>query len=204
MSADPILNQVVQAIKSGDKATARSLIASYLKTNPKSAPAWYLAANALEDKAKQIDALQRLLAIAPDYQPAKRMLAKLHSPDELETLLSHTPPLKRNTNLIIGAAALAVIAVVVIIGGIVMLLQQRQQNAAATATGAVVAAVSTATAQQQLTQVEVEAATSRAIVAFLTETLPPTWTPAYSPTPVPTDTPIPTAIPTITDVPPSK
>ena len=82
MSTDSILSQAANAIKTGDKATARTLIRSYLKTNPKSAPGWYLSAFVLESKDKQIDALQRALVIAPDYDLARAALAKLRPIDE--------------------------------------------------------------------------------------------------------------------------
>ena len=96
MSTDPVLSQAAQAIKTGDKTTARTLIRSHLKTNPQSAPGWYMAAFVLEGKDKQINALQRALAIAPDYSPAKTMLAKLSPTDVLDIPRSSLQPIINN------------------------------------------------------------------------------------------------------------
>jgi hypothetical protein len=192
MSTDPILNQAAQAIKAGDKATARTLIQSYLKNNPQSAPGWYLAANVLEAKDKQIEALQRALAIEPNYEPANTMLANLRSTNDSEVPLASSVPAtpKQPRSVLPLIAALVVVLVLIVVGGIFLVERQGQHNTDASATELIAAQNATAMAKQQT------------LVAALSATFTPSNTPTdtstNTPTTTPTSTPTPSNTPSAT------
>jgi hypothetical protein len=86
------LKQAIELIKSGDRAKAVTIISTVLKTDKSNVNAWYLLANALTDKDKQIKALENALKIQPSNTRASTMLAKLRAqaappaPEPQETL----------------------------------------------------------------------------------------------------------------------
>ena len=77
MPGDESLEQAVQAIKSGDTASAQKLLVSYLSANSNNDKAWLLLADCVDDQAKQRYCLQKALAVQPENQEAQRALEKL-------------------------------------------------------------------------------------------------------------------------------
>jgi hypothetical protein len=80
MAMADVRTQLLQAynwIKEGKRAEAEALLIRVLGSDEKNADAWWLLANALTEPAEQAEALDQLLALRPDDEKAKKMLAKL-------------------------------------------------------------------------------------------------------------------------------
>ena len=74
------LKQAIGMIKAGDRATATRLVTSVLKTDKSNPDAWFVLANALTERDKQIKALENALRLQPGYSRAQAMLDKLRPP----------------------------------------------------------------------------------------------------------------------------
>jgi len=73
MEEEPI-SQGQKALKAGDKARARRLLAQALKLNPRNDAAWVILSTVVEEPERVIDCLERALAINPENQIAQRKL----------------------------------------------------------------------------------------------------------------------------------
>lgn len=75
--ADPRtqLKQAYDLIKAGQKPEAFAMLNSLIEQYPTSHEGWWLIANAAPTPEMAKDACQRVLAIRPDYAPAKLMMA---------------------------------------------------------------------------------------------------------------------------------
>ena len=72
----------IDALKEGDKAKARKLLAAAIKENPNDEDAWLAMAYAVEDEAQYIECMQRVIAINPDNRQAKKALAKVDAAEK--------------------------------------------------------------------------------------------------------------------------
>ncbi len=72
----PDLIRIISAINEGDKARARELVKSLLKTSP-SAEAWYQASRVAEKPEHELVCLQRALGYDPLHREARRRLSQL-------------------------------------------------------------------------------------------------------------------------------
>ena len=79
MAAAPELKEAYGLIKNGDKSSARDMLVDYLDTNPDDPNAWWLMANAVEDKELRKESLERVLELNPGFEKAEQALAKLGS-----------------------------------------------------------------------------------------------------------------------------
>jgi hypothetical protein len=77
MPGDESFDQAIQAIKSGDKASAQKLLAASLSVDPDNERGWILLAGCVDDPAKKRYCLQKALAIQPENEEAQRALEKL-------------------------------------------------------------------------------------------------------------------------------
>lgn len=92
MGTDAQLQQALQFIRAGKRQDARHELAKLIRNSPHHAQAWYLLSLLIEDRQKQIDCLQRTLALAPDHVQAKELLARLTQAarvPEQSALLAH-------------------------------------------------------------------------------------------------------------------
>ena len=71
------LQQAIQATQSGDKETAKRLLAFALRANPSNVQAWLRMSEAVDTDAQRRECLQRVLDIEPDNQVARAELARL-------------------------------------------------------------------------------------------------------------------------------
>lgn len=74
------MQQAFQLIKAGRKQDAVKLLVPLLKQDKNNVNAWWLMANALEDKDKKEKALEAVLRLKPDHTAAKEMLAQMKPP----------------------------------------------------------------------------------------------------------------------------
>ncbi|MBN1284544.1 MAG: tetratricopeptide repeat protein [Anaerolineae bacterium] len=74
------LQQAQQLIKAGQRKEAYQLLRRLLQADPNNAQVWWLVAHAVPDPDQQRKALQHVLRIRPDYQPAQQALDKLKQP----------------------------------------------------------------------------------------------------------------------------
>lgn len=67
----------IQALKSGDRATARKLLAGAVKQDPNDAAAWLWLTGALDTDEERAACLRQVLRIDPGNQTAARGLAQI-------------------------------------------------------------------------------------------------------------------------------
>jgi len=92
------LSQAQDAIRQGDKATARVILRKVIMESPSSAQAWFLMAQAVEERERVVDCLQIGLRLDPSNQAAQKAFAVLTqkqdrlSSEPTETPLHPSPP----------------------------------------------------------------------------------------------------------------
>jgi len=85
------LKNVFALINANEREQARAQIQQIVKTHPQNADAWYLVALLMEDKARQIQALDRVLAINPQHKAALTLKSNLGSPQTPEVSYPASP-----------------------------------------------------------------------------------------------------------------
>ena len=76
-TSEELIQESITEYKSGNKNTAKRLLASVVKKEPDNARAWYLLSQAVDKKEQAIYCLSRVLKINPDNSQAKNRLRKL-------------------------------------------------------------------------------------------------------------------------------
>jgi hypothetical protein len=105
MMLSPDLIPIVNAINAGDKARARALIQSLLKTSP-SAEVWYQASRVAEKPEHELICLQRALGYDPYHIEARRRLSQLQpTPPPAQVAPQVAAPDKRRSTAEHKAAA---------------------------------------------------------------------------------------------------
>lgn len=79
--------EAVQAVRRGDRETARRLMRQVILENPSYAPAWLWMSGLVDDKQQQRECLERVLALDPTCQAARDGLEIL----KLQEMLAVTP-----------------------------------------------------------------------------------------------------------------
>lgn len=87
------LQPIRDALKSGDKKTAQTLLRPLLKDQP-SAEVWYLAALACSTDEKAIYCLRQALDLQPQHSGANRLLLKLEGIKPVSPALHEQPPVE--------------------------------------------------------------------------------------------------------------
>lgn len=77
MLATMSLKQAIKAIKAGDKATGKQLLARVLKTDPHNEYAWLWMTEVVDSKKESLMCLRNVLKINPNHDIAKRKIAEL-------------------------------------------------------------------------------------------------------------------------------
>lgn len=72
-----LLQQAEEHMKAGRRQAALPLLAAHLQKSPDSARGWWLLSLAVSETKQQIDCLERVLKIDPEYSPARTRLDKL-------------------------------------------------------------------------------------------------------------------------------
>lgn len=89
---EEIFSQAVQAARSGDRATARSLLADLVRQSPREARAWYLLSQVVEQPERAKFCLQKTLEIEPSNAKARQRLEALESGTWTPGAASAAPP----------------------------------------------------------------------------------------------------------------
>jgi peroxiredoxin len=195
------LQQAEQLLREGKKQEARAVLVGYVRSNPSSTRGWWMLSFALTDPKQQIECVERVLWLDPNYAPARARLEKLNGSVQssvspfVETtspqpvIVSSQPakgasspasqkpaprPGKKANNLVLQYAVLAVMgcmAMGVVGFGVVMIVRG-------------------------YSNVPMQAA-PLAQPVVITPTLPPTWTPPATATLIATQTPFPTNTPLV-------
>ena len=97
MDEKVVLREAAVALREGRKAGARRVLKPLLKSNA-SADAWFLAANASENKSQAINCLKKALEIDQWHERANRMLLKLEGAPSLDDLPPRGEPQAEPTN----------------------------------------------------------------------------------------------------------
>jgi len=86
------LSHAQDAIRQGDKVTARVILRKVIMKSPHSAQAWFLMAQAVEERERVVDCLQIGLRLDPSNQVAQKALAVLtQQQDRLSSETTETP-----------------------------------------------------------------------------------------------------------------
>jgi hypothetical protein len=80
------LKEAIEAIKSGDKATGRTLLTRFIKSQPRNEVAWLWLAAAVNDPNQKKHCLQQALQINPDNSVAKQALHQLEADETVEEM----------------------------------------------------------------------------------------------------------------------
>ncbi len=193
------LQQAEQLLREGKKQEARTVLVGYVRSNPSSTRGWWMLSFALTDPKQQIDCVERVLRLDPNYTPARARLEKLKG--NINTQLSVSPfaesspsqpvalspapqkpasrPRRKTNSQVLQYAVLAVMACMAmgVIGfGAVMIVR-----------GASNVPMQSAPSVQPVQP-----------TAITPISLPPTWTPAATPTSTATQTFSPTNTPLAT------
>lgn len=126
--AEQTLKDAHALIKAGDKASARPIIMAYIKSNPTDYKGWWVMANAVEREEQRFKALEKVIELNPDFQPAVKMMDDISSTG-LDAVYRRSPAQKRksksktNDNKMMYLAVGAVILILAC-GGIVYGVQQ--------------------------------------------------------------------------------
>ena len=101
-----MLQQAINAIKSGDKETGKRLLTEFLETNPKNEKAWLWMADVVDTDIQRRECLGRVLAINPRNENAwrgfsvlsRRMSKPAASQPTQETTPLPPPPQKNSSS----------------------------------------------------------------------------------------------------------
>ena len=93
----PLLEQAAAEIKLGHKNEAQRLLAQAVQQDPNNSSAWFGLAIVLSDESKKKDCLKRVLALKPDHERARAMLAQLDAPAVVQEAVIPTPPVEPTT-----------------------------------------------------------------------------------------------------------
>ncbi len=85
------LQRAIAAVKAGNKAAGRRLLAEVIRDDPHNEAAWLWMSAATDSDAQRRACLERVLAINPDNQTARRGLARLDRTSG-ETSSASQPP----------------------------------------------------------------------------------------------------------------
>lgn len=81
-----LLEQGIEALRSGDKAQAYELLSQATEQAPDDAKAWYYLAGATPNRAERREALQRVLELMPNNEKAREALAQMGAEDAPTTV----------------------------------------------------------------------------------------------------------------------
>jgi Tfp pilus assembly protein PilF len=73
------LDEAIQAIQYGDRATGKHLLAQVLRANPQNIRAWLWMSEVADTEERQRECLQRVVALDPPNQAARARLAQLNA-----------------------------------------------------------------------------------------------------------------------------
>ena len=88
----PLLEQAAAEMKLGHKNEAQRLLAQAVQQDPNNSSAWFGLAIVLGDETKKKDCLKRVLALKPDHERARAMLAQLDAPAAVQETVLPLPP----------------------------------------------------------------------------------------------------------------
>jgi hypothetical protein len=77
-----VLDEAERRLEEGRQTEARSLLAGYLKSQPRSERAWWLMSFAVPERNQKVDCLQRVLALNPSHEDARSRLDSILYPTE--------------------------------------------------------------------------------------------------------------------------
>ncbi len=92
MEDNLVLNKAIAALKAGERARARALLADLLRNHPDNLAAWLWLSETLDSVEQRRSCLERVLALSPGHPVALRGLAKLDAPPPLAAPHPELPP----------------------------------------------------------------------------------------------------------------
>jgi peroxiredoxin len=96
-SGGNLLQRAETLLREGNRQAALPLLAEYLKERPNSARGWWMLSLAVTDPRQQIECMERVLLIDPNYAPARARLEKLEQnpvfrPPSVSPFLAESSP----------------------------------------------------------------------------------------------------------------
>lgn len=87
MERERVFAQVRTLLRGSELTKALELLEQYLKANPKDADAWWLAAQSVASRQKQLNCVERVLRISPNHLGARERLGALNGGETFEVNL---------------------------------------------------------------------------------------------------------------------
>jgi hypothetical protein len=188
-----LLREGVEAVRAGDKTTARDRFEQVTELDENNERAWFYLAQVVDTDEDRRIALKNVLVINPNNEKAKQQMDRLESKlREAKADEEVVPGISRRVLLLVGGGGAAIVLIILIIFISISssnasrdaAIRQQQTQVAQLATGGAETAVFLATSSFE---------TQQAIIGTPTATprsnaLPPTFTP--SPGPTETATPV--------------
>lgn len=186
-----LLREGIDAVRDGDKATARDRFEQVTELDEKNERAWFYLAQVVDTDEDRRTALKNVLVINPNNEKARQQMDRLERKLREEKAEEEVVPgISRRVLLLVGGGGAAVILVILILFISISSInssrdaavRQQQTEVAQLATGGAETAVFLATSGYE---------TQQALIGTDTPTprsnaLPPTFTPSPGPTETPT------------------
>jgi peroxiredoxin len=102
-----LLQRADRLLREGRRQEARPLLIEFVQGNPASARGWWLLSMAVTDVRQQMDCIERVLKIEPQYAPAQARLQKLKSRLEPESPAAGSASSKPNPSTVTVEAVTA-------------------------------------------------------------------------------------------------
>ncbi|MFC1879467.1 hypothetical protein ACFLZW_06095 [Chloroflexota bacterium] len=185
MSAEELIQQAIEAAKTGDKPEAVRLLSNAVKHEPKNARVWYLLSQVVDDEEKARYCLEKVLEIEPGNEKATRRLEELRPAKTKK---------KGKNNLLL--AMIGAFVVVCCIAGLVGYYVINRGGGEPIEVAGIVSTSTSAKATQEILPSE-----TNTLEPTGSQTPTITYTPTASETPLPSLTPAPTDTPTIVPTP---
>lgn len=190
MPATQRSTEIKSLLKAGNKQRTLALLSDALKKDPGYMEGWWLLSFAIEDRQKQIYALQRALQLSPNNQKLLERLARLDPESSLAPALSWQLPASsavtstREGRMWAGVIGGGLVTTLAVAALLTFTLRSRPAQAAPEPLAA-----AAATSEPTLANPTALPTLTSAAPEITTTSLPPTAEPTEAPTAVPTTVP---------------
>ncbi|MEM4203733.1 MAG: hypothetical protein QXS54_06660 [Candidatus Methanomethylicaceae archaeon] len=111
---EDLLRQAISAIKAGDKARGKQLLAQVLRQEPRNELAWLWLSQCVTDYEQKLYCIKRVLEINPDNRTAQKLLTKIQASSQTQT--QPAPPTLQQKKRTKASSLLLYLLIAIVIG----------------------------------------------------------------------------------------